>query len=51
MNQLRCKAGEIIAERGRIDSVAMSQLRPFAAQLGIEDETFKSIIKRNGACE
>lgn len=54
MNQLRCKAEEIIAERGRIDSVAMGQLRPFAAQLGIEDETFKSIIKdvrsnRNGS--
>ena len=53
INQLRYKAEEIIAERGRIDSVAMSQLRPFASQLGIEDETFKTIIKevrsnRNG---
>ena len=54
MNQLRCKAEEIVTERGRIDSVAMGQLRPFAAQLGIDDETFKSIIKdvrsnRNGS--
>lgn len=53
-NQLRCKAEEIISERGRIDSVAMTQLRPFATQLGIDDETFKSIIKdvrsnRNGS--
>lgn len=53
-NQLRCKAEEIIADRGRIDSVAMSQLRPYAFQLGIDDETFKSIIKdvrsnRNGS--
>jgi ribosomal protein L7/L12 len=52
-NQLRSKAEEIIGERGRIDSVAMAQLRPFATQLGIDDETFKSIIKdvrsnRNG---
>ena len=42
-----------MAERGRIDSVAMNQLRPLASQLGIDDETFKSIIKdvrsnRNG---
>ena len=53
-NQLRAKAEEIMVERGRIDSVAMSQLRPLATQLGIDDETFKSIIKdvrsnRNGA--
>lgn len=53
-NQLRLKAEEIITERGRIDSVAMAQLRPFALQLGIDDETFKSIIKdvrsnRNGS--
>ena len=53
-NQLRAKAGEIMAERGRIDSVAMGQLRPLALQLGIDDETFKSIIKdvrsnRNGS--
>ena len=53
-NQLRYKAEGIIAERGRIDSVAMSQLRPFASQLGIDDETFKTIIKevrsnRNGS--
>ena len=53
-NQLRSKAEEIMAERGRIDSVAMGQLRPFAAQLGIDVETFKSIIKdvrsnRNGS--
>lgn len=52
-NQLREKAEGIMAERGRIDSVAMSQLRPLASQLGIDDETFKSIIKdvrsnRNG---
>ena len=52
-NQLRAKAEEIMAERGRIDSMAMGQLRPLAAQLGIDDETFKTIIKdvrsnRNG---
>ena len=52
-NQLRAKAEEIMAERGRIDSVAMGQLRPLALQLGIDDETFKTIIKdvrsnRNG---
>ena len=53
-NQLRAKAEEIMAERGRIDSVAMSLLRPLANQLGIDDDTFKSIIKdvrsnRNGS--
>ena len=53
-NQLRAKAEEIMAERGRIDSVAMGQLRPLALQLGIDDDTFKSIIKevrsnRNGS--
>ena len=53
-NQLRAKAEEIMAERGRIDSSAMGQLRPLALQLGIDDETFKSIIKdvrsnRNGS--
>ena len=52
-NQLRAKAEEIMAERGRIDSFAMNQLRPLSKQLGIDDETFKSIIKdvrsnRNG---
>lgn len=52
-NQLRSKAEEIMEERGRIDSVAMSQLRPMASHLGIDDETFKNIIKevrsnRNG---
>lgn len=45
INQLRSKAERIIAERGRIDSVAMGQLRPLASQLGIDDETFKSTIK------
>ena len=53
-NQLRAKAEGIMAERGRIDSVAMNQLRPLSKQLGIDEETFKSIIKdvrsnRNGA--
>lgn len=53
-NQLRTTAEEIMAERGRIDSVAMGQLRPLSAHLGIDDETFKSIIKevrsnRNGS--
>lgn len=53
-NQLREKAEEIMAERGRIDSVAMSQLRPLATHLGIDDESFKTIIKdvrsnRNGS--
>ena len=52
-NQLRAKAEDIMAERGRIDSVAMGQLRPLALQLGIDEETFKTIIKdvrsnRNG---
>jgi TPR repeat protein len=54
MNQLRSKAESIIDERGRIDSVAMGELRPFATQLGIDVETFKSIVKevrsnRNGS--
>ena len=44
-NQLRAKAEEIMAERGRIDSFAMNQLRPLSKQLGIDDEIFKSIIK------
>lgn len=53
INQLRSKAEEIVAERGRIDSIAMAQLRPFALKLGIDEESFKSIIKdvranRNG---
>ena len=53
-NQLRAKAEEIMVERKRIDSMAISQLRPLALQLGIDDETFKSIIKdvrsnRNGS--
>ena len=53
-NQLRSKAEEIMSSRGRIDSVAMGQLRPLATQLGIDEETFKSIIKdvrsnRNGS--
>ena len=53
-NQLRAKAEEIMAEHGRIDSAAMNQLRPLSKQLGIDEETFKSIIKdvrsnRNGA--
>ena len=53
-NQLRSKAEEIMSERGRIDSIAMGQLRPLATQLGIDDETFKMIIKdvrsnRNGS--
>ena len=53
-NQLRAKAEEIMSEHGRIDSVAMNQLRPLSKQLGIDEETFKSIIKdvrsnRNGA--
>ena len=52
-NQVRSRAEEIISERGRLDSVALAQLRPFALQLGIDDDTFKSIIKdvrsnRNG---
>ncbi len=45
VNQLRAKAEEIMSERGRIDSVAMSQLRPLALQLGIDDSQFKEIIK------
>ena len=53
-NQLRAKAEEIMAKRGRIDSIAMGQLRPLALQLGIDEETFKTIIKdvrsnRNGS--
>lgn len=53
VNQLRAKAEEIMESRGRIDSVAMGQLRPLAQQLGIDNETFKSVIKdvrsnRNG---
>lgn len=52
-NQLRRKAEEIISERGRIDYVALAQLRPLSLHLGIDDEIFKSIIKdvrsnRNG---
>lgn len=44
-NQLRAKAHEILAEHGRIDSVAMNQLRPLSVQLGIDDEMFRNIIK------
>lgn len=44
-NQLRQKVEEIFADRGRIDSFAIEQLRPIATQLGIDGETFKSIIK------
>lgn len=53
-NLLREKAQEMMNERGRIDSAVMGLLRPLASQLGIDDETFKSIIKevrsnRNGS--
>lgn len=53
-NQIRLKAEEIMVKHGRIDFSAMNQLRPLALQLGIADETFKSIIKdvrsnRNGS--
>ena len=56
VNQLRSKVEEILSQRGRIDSVAMEQMRPLAAQLGIDSETFKSIIKdvrsnRNGSSD
>lgn len=44
-NQLRARAEEIMAERGRIDSAAMGELRPLALQLGIDDGAFRDIIK------
>ena len=55
-NRLRAEAEAIMAERGRIDSVAMGTLRPLAIQLGIDDDQFKSIIRdvrtnRSGAAE
>ena len=54
VNRLRSEAERIIAERGRLDSVAMEQMRPLASQFGIDNETFKSIIRdvrsnRNGS--
>ena len=45
INQLRSKAEELIGERGRIDSIAITMLKPLASQLGIDDETFKTTIK------
>ena len=46
-NQLRAKAEVIMTERGRIDSVAMGQLRHLALQLGIQkmysDASFLSV--------
>ena len=44
-NQLRSMAEKLSAERGRLDSVAMDQLRPIARQLGVDDDTYKTIIK------
>lgn len=43
INQIRTKAEETMAERGRIDSVAISELRKLSLKLGISDEHFKSI--------
>ena len=45
INQIRTKAEEIISERGRLDSIAIEQIRPLVSQLGIDNEIFKSIIK------
>lgn len=44
-NELRAKAQAIMSERGRLDSTAMAELKPLALKLGVDDETFKSIIK------
>ena len=44
-NQLREAAESIMATRGRIDSTALSELRSIALKSGINDDTFKNIIK------
>jgi hypothetical protein len=50
VNQLRGKAEEILTNRGRIDSIAIGQLRPLALQLGLDDATFKTIVKEVRSC-
>lgn len=44
-NELRAKAQAIMSERGRLDSTAMAELKPLGLKLGVDDDTFKSIIK------
>lgn len=44
-NELRAKAQAIMSERGRLDSTAMAELKPLGFKLGVDDDTFKSIIK------
>jgi len=44
-NRIRVKAEEILAEKGRIDMVAIGELRHLAIQQGIDDNIFRDIIK------
>ena len=44
-NRIRAKAEEFLAEKGRIDMVAIGELQHFASQLGIDDNSFRGIIK------
>lgn len=50
INQLRAKAEEIMNERGRIDSAAVTKLRQLALQLGIGNEDFKGIVTEVRSC-
>ena len=44
-NLIRAKAEEILAEKGRIDMIAIGELRDLAIQQGIDDNAFRDIIK------
>lgn len=44
-NQVRAKANEIMAQYGHIDSSAIAHLRSMGIERGIDNETFRSIIK------
>lgn len=45
INQLRNRAQEIMSQRGRIDSIAINELKPFSISLGIDDISFRNVIK------
>lgn len=45
INRIRAKAEEIFAEKGRIDKIAIGELRHIAIQQGIDDNEFGGIIK------
>lgn len=44
-NRLRERAMAIMEEKGRIEPISISQLRTYATGLGIEEDSFRSIIK------